>query len=51
MSGEREVKVTLVAEVAEYEAALERAAERVRDLSKALLELNEITIRIRVERD
>ncbi len=48
---ERNVEVTLVAETDEYEAAMKRATKSVRKLSKALRELNEITIRIRVERD
>lgn len=50
MAAGREVKVHLKADVAEYEAAMKKAAKRARKLSRALREVNEITIRIHIER-
>lgn len=47
---EREVKARLVAETSEYVAAVKRAAKHSRKLTKALKDLDEIVIRIRVER-
>lgn len=51
MASERGVKVKLIADVDEYQAAMKRAAKRTRKLIKALRKLESITIRIRIERD
>lgn len=51
MAAEREVRVKLVAETAEYIAAVDRAAKQTRKLRKALRDLEDIEIRIRVVRD
>jgi hypothetical protein len=50
MDGVREVKVRLVADVAEYSKAMKRAEKRARKLAAALRDVDRVTIRVNVER-
>lgn len=50
LSRERVVRVRLVADTAEYQAAMKRAAKAARKLSRRLREVNEATVRVGVER-
>lgn len=50
MAAEREVHVKLVADTAAFAKAMKRAAKRVRKLTAAMHELNDVAIKIRVDR-
>lgn len=50
MAAEREIKVRLYVDTTEYDTAMKRAAKRARKLTKALRELDRVTIHISVER-
>ncbi|WP_186324455.1 hypothetical protein [Microbacterium paludicola] len=50
MAAERNVTVRLIADTSEFDAAMKRAAKRSRKLAKALREVDDVKISIRIER-